>query len=214
MFSQADFTARARIRDEALRLFTRDGPDAVTVRQIAAAAGVSPALVLHHYGSKQGLRAAVDQHVTGVFDALFAEFSDDDPARLGDLLATGSGASLAELLLRNLPPESPIPAYLRRLLLAGDPAGTAMLRRWYQASQAMLRPLVASGILRPGRDPDMRTAILMANDLAMLLLRDQLAAVLGTDPLEPEGMARWAQELLAIYRHGLFTPETGEEEPS
>ena len=211
MFSREDLTARARIRDEALRLFAHDGPDAVTVRQIAAATGVSPALVLHHYGSKQGLRAAVDEHVTGVFDELFAEFSDD-PALLGDLLATGSGASLAELLLRNLPPESPIPAYLRRLLLAGDPAGAVMVRRWYQASQAMLRPLVASGILRPGRDPDMRTAILMANDLAMLLLRDQLAAVLGVDPLEPEGMARWAQELLAIYRHGLFTAETGEEE--
>jgi hypothetical protein len=33
---------------------------------------------------------------------------------------------------------------------------------------------------------------------------------LGTDPLGAEGAARWAEELLAIYRHGLFT--TGEEE--
>ncbi|HZC99125.1 MAG TPA: TetR family transcriptional regulator [Actinomycetes bacterium] len=212
MFSKRDLTARALIRNEALRLFARDGPDAVTVRQIAAAAAVSPALVLHHYGSKEGLRAAVDEHVTEVFDALFAEFSGDDPARLGELLATGSGASLAELLLRNLPPDSPIPAYLRRLLLAGDRAGTVMVRRWFQASQAMLRPLIAAGVVRPGRDPEMRTAILMANDLAMLLLRDQLAAVLGTDPLEPAGMTRWAEELLAIYREGLFA--TGKEELS
>jgi TetR/AcrR family transcriptional regulator, regulator of cefoperazone and chloramphenicol sensitivity len=204
MFSHEDLTARARIRDQALRLFAHHGPDAVTVRQIATAAGVSPALVLHHYGSKQGLRVAVDEHVTGVFDALFAEFSGDQSARLGELLATGSGASLAELLLRRLPPDSPIPRYLRRLLLAGDPAGTAMLRRWYQASQAMLRPLTAAGIVQPGRDPQMRTAILMVNDLAMLLVGDQLAAVLGVDPLEPAGMARWAEELLAIYRHGLF----------
>lgn len=44
-------TARAVIRDEALRLFAERGPDDVTVRQIAAA-GVSPALVVHHFGSK------------------------------------------------------------------------------------------------------------------------------------------------------------------
>ena len=58
-----DRTARAVIRDEALRLFAGRGPDAVTVRQIAAAAGVSPGLVIHHFGSKDGLREAVDQYV-------------------------------------------------------------------------------------------------------------------------------------------------------
>ncbi|MEO7078692.1 MAG: helix-turn-helix domain-containing protein, partial [Rhodococcus sp. (in: high G+C Gram-positive bacteria)] len=36
-----DRTARARIRDEALRLFAERGPDAITMRDIAAAAGVS-----------------------------------------------------------------------------------------------------------------------------------------------------------------------------
>ncbi|MFK4547934.1 AcrR family transcriptional regulator [Streptomyces tendae] len=37
-----DRTTRAIIRDEALRLFADQGPDRVTVRQIATAAGVSP----------------------------------------------------------------------------------------------------------------------------------------------------------------------------
>ena len=51
----------------------------------------------------------------------------------------------------------------------------------------------------------------MANDLAVLLLRDHLAEVLGTDPLTGEGMARWAREGLAIYAAGLLaTPEGGE----
>jgi TetR/AcrR family transcriptional regulator, regulator of cefoperazone and chloramphenicol sensitivity len=36
-----DRTARARIRDEALRLFAERGPDAVTVRDVAAAAGAA-----------------------------------------------------------------------------------------------------------------------------------------------------------------------------
>ena len=54
---------RARTRDEALRLFSKHGADAVTVRHIMAAAGVSPALAIRHYGSKDGLREAVDDHV-------------------------------------------------------------------------------------------------------------------------------------------------------
>jgi TetR/AcrR family transcriptional regulator, regulator of cefoperazone and chloramphenicol sensitivity len=38
----------------AWRLFAVPGPDAVTIWQIATAAGVSPALVVHHFGSKEG----------------------------------------------------------------------------------------------------------------------------------------------------------------
>ena len=41
---------------------------AVTVRQIASAAGISPALVIHHYGSKENLRAILllPSHISAV----------------------------------------------------------------------------------------------------------------------------------------------------
>ena len=113
--AEEDRTARAVIRDEALRLFAAHGPDAVTVRQIAAAAGVSPALVVHHFGSKEGLREAVDQHVLGLFEALIGEMTAEGAPDLYDPAATGS---LAEAIVRHLPPGSPVPGYLRRLLLA------------------------------------------------------------------------------------------------
>ena len=62
MFSDArpssDLTAKARIRDRALLLFAERGPDRVTVRDVAVAADVSPGLVMHHFGSKAGLREA------------------------------------------------------------------------------------------------------------------------------------------------------------
>jgi len=58
----ADLTARARIRDAALRLFAERGIDGATIRDIAKAAGVSPGLVRHHFGSKEGLRDACDAH--------------------------------------------------------------------------------------------------------------------------------------------------------
>lgn len=203
-------TARAAIQEEALRLFAEHGADAVSLRQVAAAAGVSPALVVHHFGGKDGLRAAVDEHAAGICEAILDSASGPD---LAETLTAGSGASMAETLLRRLPRDSPVPAYLRRLLLSGDEAGGRVFQRWYRARSALLEQTVAAGLARPALDHAVRTAFLVVNDLALLLLRDQLVPVLGMDPLSPAGLTRWADEALAIYRGGLLTGRGDDEEP-
>ncbi|MBI1376931.1 MAG: TetR family transcriptional regulator [Frankiales bacterium] len=199
----SDLTARALIRDRALELFAAHGVDAVTVRAIAAAAGVSPALVLHHFGSKEGLRAAVDAHVAGLFDDMLARMAED-PGMLTEGRAT---ASFSELMLGYLPPGSALPAYLRRLLLGGEPAGLELFRRWFALTLAVTEQLAAAGVMRPTDDPAVRAAFLLVNDLALVLLRDQVADVLGVDPLTPGGMGRWAADAVAAYTHGVFIPE-------
>jgi AcrR family transcriptional regulator len=199
-----DRTARAVIRDEALRLFAERGPDAVTVRQIAGAAGVSPGLVIHHFGSKDGLRDAVDAHLLALFGAMLGELTT------GDLYEPGAAGSLAEAVVRHLPPGSPVPAYLRRLLLGGGDSGRELFRRLYQGSRETLDAMAEAGLAARGADPAVRAAILMANDLAVLLLREHLAGVLGEDPLSAAGMARWGKEMLAIYAAGLMAPPPGE----
>lgn len=186
-----DRTARAVIRDEALRLFAQHGPDAVTIRQVAAAAGVSPGLVVHHFGGRDGLRRAVDEHVGAVFDDLFESLRDDDR----------SAGSLAAAVVSRLPAGSPVPGYLRWLLLSGDPA---LFRRWFAASTAVLDDLAAAGAVTESADPAVRAAFLMVNDLAVVLLRDRIADVLGVDPLSPDGMTRWAAEAMDVYTKGLF----------
>jgi AcrR family transcriptional regulator len=195
-----DRTARAVIRDEALRLFSDRGPDGVTVRQIAAAAGVSPGLVLHHFGSKEGLRQAVDAHVLDLFDRLLAAMTGEHATDLYDPDASGS---VAEAIMKHLPADSPVPRYLRRLLLADGDAGRELFGRLFRLSAATLDALAAAGLAAPGADPAVRAAFLLANDLAVLLLRDHLADVLGTDPLSGPGITRWAAEVLAIYGAGL-----------
>ncbi len=199
-----DRTARARIRDEALRLFAERGPDAVTVRDIASAAGVSAALVMRHYGSKDGLRAAVDEYVAQVFEVLVAYVAAPDGQRA---LAAESLPSLAELVAARLPVGSPIPAYLGRLLLTGGPVGSALFRRLHVAASDALAGLVRSGSATAGADPPVRAAFLLVNDLATVILRDRIAEVLGIDPLSGEGLRRWGAEVLSIYRDGL-APET------
>jgi AcrR family transcriptional regulator len=195
-----DRTARAVIRDEALRLFSGRGPDEVSVRQIAAAAGVSPGLVLHHFGSKEGLRQAVDEHVLGLFDRMLAGMTGE---HAGDLYDPAASGSVAEAVVKYLPADSPVPGYLRRLLLADGEAGRELFRRLFRLSAATLDAL-AAGMAAPGSDPPVRAAFLLVNDLAVLLLRDHLTEVLGIDPLSGPGMTRWAGEVLAIYGAGLL----------
>ncbi|WP_280336714.1 TetR/AcrR family transcriptional regulator [Nocardia wallacei] len=198
--SPDDRTARARIRVEALRLFTDHGPDVVTVRDVAAAAGVSPALVMRHYKTKEGLRAAVDAHVAAVYESLLGGIAapgDSDP------FAADAVLSMTELLVQQLPPDSPIPAYLGRMLLHGGPAATALFERLYTASVETLEAMGRAGHADPGEDPAVRAAFLLVNDLAVILLRARLGEVLGVDPLSRDGIRRWAGEVLTVYRTGL-----------
>ncbi len=62
MRSADDLTAVARIRDAAIEQVGQHG-FSVGVRAIAEAAGVSAALVIHHFGSKDGLRKACDDYI-------------------------------------------------------------------------------------------------------------------------------------------------------
>ena len=62
MRSVEDLNTVARIRDAAIEQFGQRGFSA-SVRSIATAAGVSAALVIHHFGSKEKLREACDAYV-------------------------------------------------------------------------------------------------------------------------------------------------------
>lgn len=196
-----DLTARASIRNAALALFAERGSDRVTVRDIAADAGVSPALILHHFGSKDGLRAAVDEHAAQAFDAVFASLEGTD---LVDALSGANPGSIAEAFARGFPPGSPLPAYLRRLFLTNDPAGSALFGRWYAATADMLAAMDRLGATTPSRDPVVRAAFFLVNDLALVLLRNQVATVIGADPLTPAGLTRWGAEVTSVYAEGAF----------
>lgn len=105
-----DLTAKARIRNAALALYARFGEDATSMRAIAHEAGVTGGLVVHHFGSKDGLRDAVEQHVVELFAGAIerAEAPQDprDIARVRD-------KSVGEMLEAN----PAVVGYLRRAVL-------------------------------------------------------------------------------------------------
>jgi AcrR family transcriptional regulator len=205
----ADLTRKAVIRNEALRLFAAKGADAVTIREIAEAAGVSAPLVIHHFGGKQQLVDAVNDYATGIWDSILEDLGDG-------VASTGApppleAGGLADALVRNLPAGSALPAYLRRLLLTDGPEARRLFERWFSTVTAVYGALADAGIARPCADPAVRAAFLLVNDLAMILLRPLIADVVGVDPLTPDGARRWATNAMDVYTQGAFDLDPKEQ---
>lgn len=196
-----DLTAKARIRETALRLFAERGADDVSVRDVATAADVSAGLVMHHFGSKAGLIGAVNDQVGRTLEAILDRLSDTG---LGDSLAGGDVTSLAEAFVAGFPAGSAIPDYLRRLWLTNDPVGDRIFLRWLADSERVLVALEEAGVARSSNDRRVRAAFLLVNDLAPLLLAPQLRNALGIDVQTPSGMAAWTSEALDVYAQGAY----------
>lgn len=179
-----------------MRLFADRGAAAVTVREIAAAAGVSPGLVIHHYGSKEGLKNAVDRRAVAFFEEMLAEL-----AQVGE---EGGSASLVELFATRLEDEPVMLEYVRRLLLDGGEAADALFAKLFDATAAGMASLVDSGVVRPAQHERIRTAFLLSNDLSLVLLRRQIARVTGTDPLTRQGLTPWMAVIMDVYADGIF----------
>jgi AcrR family transcriptional regulator len=72
---------RSTILVTARSQFGNHGFERTTIRSIASAAGVDPALVMHYFGSKAELFAAASR-----FDITFPDLSDVAPDRVADVL--------------------------------------------------------------------------------------------------------------------------------
>src|SRR6201984_2249058 len=105
-----DLTAKARIRNAALDLYSQQGEDRVSLRAVAAEAGVTLGLVQHHFKTKAGLRDAVDQLIVHYFAAAIAEAPDE--GNIAQITAARDNA-----VRRMLEQNPPVVNYVRRALL-------------------------------------------------------------------------------------------------
>jgi AcrR family transcriptional regulator len=120
----ADLTGRARIRHAALHLFGAEGYAQTSLRSIAHTAGVSLALIAHHFGSKHQLRDAVDVWVLATFERAAREAANGADGGSGEVLWRRFADAVGDIL--GARPE--VRAYLRRMVVVdGTPNGVALL---------------------------------------------------------------------------------------
>ena len=138
-------SARDSIVQSALLLFGERGIDATSLREVAKAASVSPALVVHHFGGKEGLVAAVDEAALREFGAAY---SSSEPAEGADLLR--QRAEQTARVMRECPE---VCAYLGRALVEGTPGSARLFRLMIEGG---LTPRLTRS---PRRAPCARTPI-------------------------------------------------------
>ncbi|MEV4106019.1 TetR/AcrR family transcriptional regulator [Nonomuraea sp. NPDC049695] len=188
-----DLTARARIRDAALRHFGEYGFQGATTRGIAETAGVSRGLLRHHFGSKQALREACDDHLVKLIGRI-NEQARNSPATSGMNHVAAAMAALG-----------PYQRYLARALTEGwaEPVFDAMV----QMSEQWLAELDERRSDLPFADRRARATVGTAMALAIGILHKHVSRGLGVDVLGDEGSHRLALTVLDIYSHPWVSPE-------
>ncbi len=172
-------------------LFGRQGFDRTSVRSVAAAVGVSPALVLHHFDSKDGLRAACDNHVV---ERLISQ---------KDQLDGGGAAALLQRWLGQVHEFRPLTNYLARMLAEDSPAADRLFDALLDGTRGIIAEQTSTGLMTAPSDPEVTAAVLTAYGLVPLLVERQLVRVLGTDDL-PGLISRLTVPVLELYTHGLY----------
>lgn len=188
-----DLTARARIRDSAIRAFARDGFEAASMRAIAKDAGVSAALIVHHFGDKSSLRAACDEYVVAVFiddkhDLIEAPTADRIRTALNDIERYG-----------------PFVDYLARMLGDSSPAADRLFDEIVAVTRRVLDEQREAGLLVEMTDPEMTTLLLVMMGLAPVMMRAQAGRVFGEDLLSSAGMLRSTLPTLELLTHGIYS---------
>ncbi len=197
-----DRTTAARIRDAAIECFAEAGVAATSIRTIAARANVSPALVIHHYGSKEDLRVACDEHVAAIIRDVKSK-------------AMAAGASFDPIAALARQSEGP-PAnkYLARTLVDGSTHVAELVDEIVEDALAYTEIGVQSGMMKPTQYPRERAAILTIWALGGLVLHEHLARLVGVDITEdfsadPKAISRYMAPALEIA--GGYITETTKE---
>lgn len=191
-----DLTASAKIRDAAIEQFGRHG-FGVSIRAIAEAAGVSAALVIHHFGSKEGLRRACDEFVAEEIRSSKSEaMRSADPATW--FAAMAEIESYASLM-----------AYLVRTMQSGGELANTLWRRMVDNAEGYLDEGVRAGTLKPSRDPRARAKYMAITGGGGFLLYLQM----HDNPMDLRAVLRdYARDMvlpaLELYTEGLLTDRT------
>lgn len=169
---------KQRLISVAMKLFADKGFDGVTVRDISAAADVSVGLINHHFGSKEGLREAVDRH----FLAQFEEAVTKNPMDPRAAETRGTEAVIEwteEWIDRHIAEWSVSTAYMRRALLEGSDWGANLFERFYQVVRTTVDRMDAEGRLRQDVDRLWLPLLILYMELGTLLLEPYVEKVLG-----------------------------------
>lgn len=177
-------TTRATILATARSQFGDHGFERTTIRSVAAAAGVDPALVMHYFGSKAELFAAASR-----FDITFPDLAAVAPERLAEVLMP--------LFVSVWGPEGAFLPLLRAAA-TNKAAAAAMLEVFVER----VAPALATAV--PDRAAE-RAALVGAQVLGLATARYILCIPALAD-MDDAQLIEWLRPVLAHYLTGPVSP--------
>jgi AcrR family transcriptional regulator len=197
----SDLSASARIREFALQLFARQGIRGTSIRNVAAAAGVSPGAVVHHFPTKRALEQAVHADVIQRIVAVVHGVGlDDDP-----VTAIQNRNRAFDTLLRDQPY---IADYIRRVLADNSEESLDFFRVSIEGIKSELLGRVEAGQARTFDDPDVGLALYWLVVNARFILRPYLENVLHLDLQNPRDADRLARAETELLTKPVFPPNS------
>jgi AcrR family transcriptional regulator len=193
-----DLSTKARIREVALQLFGEQGISSTSLRAVAAAAGMSPGLITHHYGTRANLEEVVAEYVVRRLEDAVRGL-DVDPADTASLVVRRQAFD-AFLQANPL-----IARYLERALTERSSASAAPAVRLLASSRSAFEAMVEAGAARPFDDPDMGHALYWLVNSARFLLAPILEAR-GLDMSDPATIARLRRAEIDLLTRPVFPP--------
>lgn len=202
---QRQSPGEAAILDAAVQLFSTNGYDAVSMREVASAAGVSKANIYHHFASKEKLyRAILDQSAadlsglvetlaasTGSFESRLAEFA------AGHLQHLDRNPLASRLIIR----EAFSGDNQRSRILVDQVFGDI-----FERIVAIFRAGQQAGSLRADLDPALCATLLMGADVFFFQARDVLAQF--PDVEFACHSPRFSREMVEVLLRGMMISPT------
>ncbi len=196
MSSSEGQSASDRIRDAAISLFGERGVSATSLKAIATEAGVSQALIVHHYGSKARLRTACDEHVADVLRVRKEEVIDGE-ASLDPFVA-----------LRHMENNGPLLRYLVRAMTEGGEHTAHLVDEMVVDAEEYMARGEEAGLIKPSNVPRDRSVLLVIWSMGALALHEHVKRLLDVDLLAPsappEALRRYLRPAMELYTQGLL----------
>ena len=189
--------ARAHILDAADAVFRDQLPDAVGLREIAAAAGVSHGLVTHYFATYEGLVAAV---IARRIDAARAKAF----ARMAQTLFTADEAPLLSVLVDLLEDRTLVRLMVWSLLTGRGASVIGTPGQLGRLIDGMDARLAAVGTPIPRERLELSTMVALATVTGWAVLGDTMDVALGRSTPVDHGVLR--TELQRMLRAYAFAP--------
>lgn len=157
--------------------FAEKGYRGATMRGIASAAGVSLGLVQHHFGTKDGLRAACDERVMELL-RIKTEAIDED--RLGD----------PEVLARLLAMAPAVQAYVGQAMVDGSTAIDDLVDEMMDRTEDFLVTMWPDRFATASAATRDAAAVLTAVTTSTMVLQTHVARRMQVDPFTPTALQR------------------------